>query len=56
MAYLHHSFKPPVYSARHDLSALGKGQVDILNILDRLRADEALKTFMSNRAEEIRQV
>ncbi len=54
MAYLHHSFRPALYSGpKPDSLLLGRGKEDILNVLDFLRLDKMLDAYMNKRKEEI---
>ncbi len=57
LAYLHHSFRPPIYTgAKPDVSLLGRGSEDVLDVLDKLRADRPLTEHMLRRGNEIRRV
>ncbi len=55
LAYLHHSYRPPILSSAPDLSGLGKGNADITEVLKKLREDGPLTEFMVKRGAEIRQ-
>ncbi|XP_060080148.1 uncharacterized protein LOC132559502 [Ylistrum balloti] len=56
LAYLHHSCKPLIFDEKNsdnDISHFGKGDTDILVILEELAKDEQLRIFMKEEAVKL---